>query len=237
MRENNTSFLTTVLCLSISIIYRIIYILVYPVQPRDTYDYESFIIQWERFDIIQMNSSFPLFGVYLLKIPHHFFSYDIIKGGVIINMIFGLMTIYVVIIFAHEIFRSNTAALIAGIIAATNTSLIRYSCQMLRENTYIFFYIVTIFFLVRYYNRKDLFDVIMISLGIVSTTLCRKEGLELILITLSTITFLLLCRKIRISQGLFHFVATLFLLVLFFLAINTICGIPLKYYNSFLILK
>lgn len=229
---NNASVLIAAICVIVGAIYRIAFSIIYSVQSRDSYDYVHFIRQWEDSNVIPFNASFPPLGLFILKIPYHFFSYDIIKGGIVINMVLGLLIILLLIQIAKETLKSISAMFLLGIIGATNTSLIKYSCQFLRENTYLFFLCLTVLCLIRFYKSNRAVEIIYISLCTVCSALCRREGIELVIFFVLLLLFFLFRKKISFRKALSFSLLYFISFAAFLLSISIICDVPLNYYMA-----
>lgn len=234
-KKQNHPFLIQTFCALLGLIYRVWYCFLNPTQARDAYDYRNFMIQWDETNIIPMNSAYPPLSLYILRIPYRFFLYDLMKGGIMMNMLLGIMIIYMATQIAKEIFQKNICVLMVGLICATNTALISYSCQMLRENSYIFFLSATILCIIRYYKKINLLDVILLGITTVCTAFCRKEGIELIPIIYLIMLFFLLQKRIKIKTGVIHSIMYGVSLSLFFVLLSAALDVPIVYFKGYLI--
>lgn len=190
----------TVVCLCIGLALRLFYFIYYPIQPRDSFYYASIIRTWEIDGIIHDDITFFPLSLWILKIPYHIWNYDIIKGGLIINLIFGLFIIVVTTKMAYHFFNRNDTAFLAGLIMATHPTLIRLSCSFLRENTYLFFSLCFIYSLLLYCQKNRLFYLMVSGVAGTLAFLCRLEGLELFFFVLILHLFLYLYRTINFKQ-------------------------------------
>jgi len=183
------TFPITVLCIIIGGIFRVLYCLKYTVPVRDSIGYAAFIKNWISSGIESNTRTFPPLALYFVKTVSPWFNYDVMKTGRIINILFGLAIIIVAIKLTAVICKSNLAMLMVGLICATHPTLIHFSCQMLRENPYLFFCTLAAFTATKYYiERKTIY--LYIS-GMLSSAafLCRFEGGE-VLIALIILVFL-----------------------------------------------
>lgn len=215
----NRSFFIKIFCWSLGLLLRLAYCIKYPVQPRDSYEYKYLIEQWEQFgEIVDATTFFPL-SLWFLKIPNHYFDYDIFKGGIIINNLLGLLMIVIAINTLSLFFKNMYTVFVSGIIIATHPTLIVFSCTFLRENTYLFLSFLMLSFFARYCIWNRLFDLIAFSLFAALAFLCRLEGLEMLVILPIAITFVLIPPK-KISRTAFH----LFVFFIIFFTISiTVC--------------
>ena len=142
------------------------------------------IAEWVRTGTIQIGTPIPPLSLLILSIPNKVFAYDIIKGAVIVNVLLGLGIIYLIMVIVYIITSSKSIMLFLGLIVATHPSLVHYSCNLLRENSYLFFLCLSIMYTIRfvktsfYYNI--LYAVVFASLSIFS----RHEGFEVLVILL-----------------------------------------------------
>ena len=221
-------FLIDILWVALGGLIRIIYCIVYPVPVRDAFKYKEFIELWISSGTIPDDSYFPPLGVFLLKTPYSLFEYDIIKGGTVINSILGLGIIIALINVAYEIYPSKIAALCSGLLVATHPSFIHYSCQMTRENTYLFFSCLATLFFIKSLNRTSKpFYVAYAGVFSASASLCRFEALELFAIFI----FLIICSNLKSFSSC---IKKLFLFLSFsiisFCSILYIISIPFTYF-------
>ena len=228
METKRTSiFPECILCLFIGSIVRILYCWKYPVSVRDAFAYSSIIEQWINQGSIPVEKGTPPLGLFLLKIPAEYFYCDIIKGGIIINMILGLAIIYIIGHIVYEICPSKKTALLIMLIGATHPSMVQYSCQMLRENSYLFFCCLTFYFGIRYIKNKHVFLICPMAFFCATSYLCRHEALENIIIICLIIFLYPKDRLIKRLNKCFLFVVSL---GFSFAAVSKILGVPWQYY-------
>ena len=214
------SFAITVFCVILGIVIRIAYCIQYPVQPRDAYSYGYYISQWEIIGEPSPEITFIPFSLWLLKIPHHLFQCDPMKGGVIINLLLGLFMIIITINTLKPYFKDNLTLLFAGLIVASHPTLVRFSCSCLRENTYLFFSFLAFSSLARYCNEPHSIFLFIASISGALSFLCRLEGLETLPVIHISLFYLCIFKRIRVQKALLHgFIAS----VIFFLTAIFIC--------------
>lgn len=208
----------TTICVIIGLVYRLFYCIRYPVQPRDSYTYEYLISQWSKSETLHYNR-YPL-SLWILKIPSSLFHCDIIKGGIIINMIIGILLIVLTMMTTNKYFKTKGLALIAGTLVATHPTLVHISCCFLRENTYLLFFSLSLVFLLRYFDSKHLVDLLLAGITGAVSFMCRFEGMEIVLIVYVLVFFLLFIKKLVLFKALFHVAA---FSTVFFLTVRIIC--------------
>lgn len=187
--------------MALGLALRINYLIVNNVQPRDAYKYERFIIEWNKTGEAQAGYNFPPFSVFLLKKPNDIWGVGIIKGGVTLNMIIGIYIIFLTIIISEKIIANNLTRIIAGFLVATNIQLIKYSCSFLRENIYLFLYLLIIYCGIKYYKSKA--RGVLAALGVLSA-LCmmtRYEAGEIILYFFFFLILIALNNKSKIKSN------------------------------------
>ena len=198
------TYAITLVCVLTGVLLRMAYCIKYPVQPRDSFVYESVIAHWEESGrIVDRVTYFPL-SLWILKIPHHFFHYDIIKGGIVVNVLLGILLIIFATSIANYFFKNDFVSLIAGLAVATHPSLIGFSCTLLRENAYLVFTALTAYVFLRYCQRICLLKLLLAgSLGALAF-LCRLEGVEILLNIYIGIFFLLIFKRVSLPVSIWH---------------------------------
>lgn len=174
-------------CVFTGYIFRLIFICIYPIQPRDSYTYLTEIIRWERFGVLPNNKN--QFGLWILKIPYHFWGFDIFNGGIIINLLFGLMIILLLIKLTYLLFNRHSISLLVGLIVSSHPSFIRFSCTFLRENSFLLFTCFFLYFTALCICHNSIIFTICTGCSIGSAFLCRLEGAELIVLYFLIKTF------------------------------------------------
>lgn len=168
------------ICVALGGMARVFYCWKYPVPVRDAFRYKEFIVQWIDTGIIPEGTYFPPLGLYLLKIPGSLCGYDIMKGGIVVNMILGLSIILILIKISSCLYPSALSVLCTGLLAAGHPTLIQYSCQMTRENTYLFFSCLAVLFTIKNSISSCHCFILLVSLFSAAAFLCRFEALELV---------------------------------------------------------
>ena len=170
-------FILLISCFSVlvGLAVRVLYIIKYPVPVRDAYNYAQHIQNW---DTIRMTT--PPLSLSLLRIPYCYFRLDVMKSGIIVNMILGIAIILLFIVVMELISSSKRCILIVGIIAALHPSLVHYSCEMLRENSFIFFSLLAIISTILYTKRNNNIFIALTALFCACSVLCRHEAIEFV---------------------------------------------------------
>ena len=235
---NRRFFLIIVVLVTISSLLRIAYIVFHPVQPRDYYKYESCIYDWENKGEMPEEIKGGL-SIWLLKAPYHFFKYDLLKGGVVINVILGsLITVFSILIL-YNIFNSSIITIVVGLILATHPTLIELSCFFLRENSYLFFALLSMYGLVRFIKRKSIIMLLLSGIMCTLSFLCRFEGAELIPISLLLISCILIHDKTKLKKVLLYDSLYVFSLLATFFLTNMLLGLrvlSLRFLHNILVI-
>ena len=197
-----------IFCLILAYVIRLFYCILYPIQPKDAYIYIKYIIQWEEqgkpIPIIE-DIYYPL-SLWLLKAPHHFFGMEIVKGGIILNLLLGILIVALLMTIARLFFKEDKIILFVGLIAATHPMLVHFSCVFLRENTYLFFSLLTFYCLAKYCMRFDLIDLVGTGLFGSLASLCRIEGLEFIIVISLVLFLFVYVKKKQVYKAIRHFI-------------------------------
>ena len=225
----NTQGLTavSVSCLAIGFIVRFFYLLVYPVPVRDSFKYMMFIESWLETGEYPTNYPFPPLSVYLLKLPHELCNCDLIRSGIVVNMVLGLLIIVLIIKISSNLNCSICYSTCLGLIAATHPTLVHYSCQVLRENSFLFFCCLSVLSMISYLKKHNIIYYIASSFFIVSSCLCRYEAMELIVVL--GVVILFLNKEKKRKKVLLLFVFFLIAITAVFI-ISCAIGVPLDYY-------
>ncbi len=176
-------------CVILGFIIRLVYCIVYPVQPRDAFQYYHLINQLEKEGTIGDQIVFFSFSLYLFEITHVILRIDIIKSGIVLNMILGLFLIATCIMSLSIFFKKKIVLLLGGLCVATHPTLIKFSCTCLRENTSLFFLFVSIVSSIRYIQKDRILYLFLSALFTAMAILCKLESIELIPITLLSFLF------------------------------------------------
>ena len=210
--------LICIICVSFA---QVIFCIAYPVPERDSLKYKETINEiYEKGQITDRN--IPSFPLLLMSIPNRLFGMDLIKGGIVLNCMFGLLTSIGVLNTAYALTKSKSISTLAGIIVGTHPTMLRYSSQMLREAPFIFFTcfgIILALDFVMMEKKKHLLILSAIFVGL--SFLSRHEGLEVFL--LLTVFFFLRSRKklLNISTYAVSFIITI-VAVLYICEIDTV---------------
>ena len=218
----------------LGLLLRLTTIIIYPIQPRDSYTYINFIESWESNSTIPIinNLDIPPFSLYMLKLPHELWGIDLLSGGIIINMITGIGIIIVFSKIVSLLFPQKTIIFLSGIVFASHPTLINYSIKFLRENTYLFFTAITLYFGIIFYKKKSIISCFLASFFSCLTFMCRYEGVELILFFIISILFFSK-NKISIQQKLKYTTYSVIVYVATFFAVLRFLNIPIEYYRPF----
>ena len=214
--------------LLLGITIRWIYLIKYPVPARDAYTYIHFFHEWEKTNILPINDVIPPIAMILLRFPQRHLGLELVSGGILLNCILGLFIVYFICQTTKRITKSNLCVLLVGGLAATNPSLVHYSCQFLRENIYLFFCSLCVKESVENYYRFKYVTLLKIAFFSVLSCFSRHEGYEMFLLEFIFLLFLKdisLLGKIRI---LFLYCA---LYVVCFGTLLLISGIDINYFR------
>ena len=204
--QSNRVFFVSVFCMIVGILVRLFYCVLYPVQPRDAYVYGAVISQLKETGKIPAHVSYYPLSLWILKIPHQLFNYDSIKGGIIVNMLLGLLIIAIVVYFISRYFKNIFSLIFVGLLAATHPSLVRFSCSCLRENSYLFFFLLVLMLLSSYSSGGGkLFSIVLAGIFGACAFLCRLEGLEIVGIVFIVMFIFFLSKRLGLSKAACHF--------------------------------
>lgn len=173
----------------IALLTRCYYIIKYPVQDRDVYVYERLAQESVNQEDTRINETIPPLAVKLIRESDRWLGLGIIKSGIVMNMVLGIGISLITLVIADLICGNPIITMCVGLISATHPTLVHYSTQMLRENSYLFFATLSIMFMVKYAISKKKANIVLIALTTMASTLCRHEGLELIVLTLFLLLF------------------------------------------------
>lgn len=221
-------FLIDILCVTLGGLIRVIYCIIYPVPVRDAFKYKEFIELWNSSGIIPDDTYFPPLSMFLLKTPYSLFEYDVIKGGTIVNIVLGLAIIITLINVSYEIFPSKFVAMCSGLFVATHPTIVQHSCQMTRENSYLFFScLATLFFIKSLNITNKLFYVTCAAIFSSCAFLCRFEALELYAI----FVLLIICSNLKsISIGIRELFLFISFSIISFTLILYVTATPFSYF-------
>lgn len=224
-KNSDLLFYIIVICQTIGLVARLLYIVYYPVPVRDSYGYAQFISAWNHSGSFPSGTHFPPLSVYLLKIPSDIYHIDIIKGGTIMNMIMGVMLIGLIVYLVSLLSPSPIFLFVAGLLVSTHSTFINYSCHMTRETGYLFFLTFALICIIKYFHSKRLYYIFLTSLSCSAACLCRFEALEFCFVVL----LVLLIWKKRYNV-LKCYLLFMLLYISFFFLISLAIGAPISYY-------
>ena len=229
--KQNSLFVSTVICMIVGIITRELYLLENIVPVRDSYKYFDFISEWNSFSQSISIGKYPPLALFILKIPSSYFSYDIINGSILVNNVLGIAIIMLITIITYQLTKNNWITISIGLIFGTHPTLVKYSCEAIRENTYILFLCLSIWGLLAHIKRKKTLYLLLTSFFTCCGTLCRHEGLEAFV----TILIILLAfenNKSFIKRFVNICVYSAGYVLSFFVVIRSI-GIPFTYFYGY----
>lgn len=235
---NRRLFSSIVVLVIISSLLRIAYIVLHPVQPRDYYKYENYIYDWEEKGEMPEEIKGGL-SIWLLKAPYHFFKIDLLKGGVVINVILGNLIIVWSVLILYELFHSNIITISVGLILSTHPTLIEFSCFFLRENSYLFFALLSIYGIAGFIKRKSVVMLLLSGIMCALSFLCRFEAAELIPISLLLVSCVLIHSKTKLKKVLLYDFLYVFALFVTFFLTNAILGLKvlsLRFLHNILVI-
>lgn len=215
-RQFNKINLIVLMSFFVGLCARLIYLIKYNVQPRDSYKYFQMINEWDRTGAIPSKFyDIPPLGIALMKIPKHFLGVNTHASCLIINMILGFIIVFAIVYLVQTITSNNMILLSAGLIATTNHTLIQFSTQALRENSYLLFVVLWFIIFVKYTYKQKLKYCLLLGVITGISLLCRHEGLELIIFyVLSTLMLKIKHKEISFLKNNIVFLITLGLTVL-----------------------
>ena len=177
-RQTNL-FLLCVIFVVLGLFFRSFHIIKYSIQSRDSYVYKDEFLELQNVKL-QAEIAHPLGSIYLMSLPSRWFGLDNFKGGIIVNMILGVSIIALVIKICYNITKSSLLMIYAGFLVASHSNLIFFSTQLLRETSYLFFVCAALELLTRR-QTDSLFKTLLLGFYTTCATLCRFEGIEIII--------------------------------------------------------
>ena len=195
VQKKNTEI--AILCVAIGFFCRLIYLIEYPTQTRDSYKYESIIYNWEKKGEYPIDKKKYKLTLWILKIPYSVFKCDIKNGAVGINLALGLLLIALIIFQSSVIINDKISLLFIGILAATHPTLIKYSCTLLRENIFLVFLTLALSSLYNYYKTAHTNNIVLFSICGSLAFLSRLEAIEIILLFYEVAFYMFIKHKIN----------------------------------------
>lgn len=234
MKNNSKKIISIILfCSFLGLCERLFHLIEYPVIARDSYIYYNILKEWNETGTIAQGGTTPPLALFLFRIPSLLFNYDIIKGGIIINVLLGELIVALAIIISYTIRKNYLFNLTVGILTSTHPTLVHYSCQMTRETSYLAFIEFSCLFLIIFIKRQNIFYIILSGLFSAIAYSCRHEALELIPIALfAIISFTHQKTFLRYAKEIFTY---LFSFMVTFVSIPFLIGIPICYYKGYYI--
>ena len=210
--RNNAIFVIQIVSLTVGAFIRILYCVKYPTPVRDSFEYIDQIKQWSETGTLSVDGMIVPLGLFILKIPNSFWSIRLFQGSIILNNIFGL-AIILSIIKILKISKSNSLILLGALIAATHPSLVAFSCEMLRENSYLLMICFSIIAFENYIFKNKITYLCLCAMWVCFAFLCRNEALELLVLFSLAIPFVTPSKKSCFDILLFNIVFVLVLLI------------------------
>lgn len=165
-------------------ITRIVYCWKYPVPVRDSYIYSELILEWNETGKLDDERIVPPLGLFIIGLPNKLWGIDVIKGGVCINIILSLLTNSIFVLIGSKFIKSSIVLTLTGIAIATHPQLVHYSCQALRESSYIFFTTCSLYIVLEKGVKSNTIRIILCGTFTALAILCRYEACENIIIYL-----------------------------------------------------
>lgn len=222
-------FASKIIILVIAIIFRITYCLRYPVPVRDSYRYFDHIETLQKTGTICDQGIYsPPLALYILGFPSKYWDCGIIKGGICIDVVLGLLIILVATEICAMIIPSLLIVFLISLIFSTHPNLVYYSCQCLRENSFILLSLLAIWASLLSIRKRSTPYLVLAGVFTAWAIQCRYEAMELLLFIPPA--FILFDPQKSYFKR--FFLCGLFfasILTTFFLT-NTTLGIPLSYY-------
>ena len=174
-------------CAIIGWLIRFIYCLKYPVPVRDAYEYNEVINKWINTGQFPDDTFFPPLGLYIIKEAVLVGHLDVLKCGVLVNILLGILTIVILIKILEVLNLKIKVIWVIGILIATHPALVDYSCQLTREASFMFFSSLSVYGIICNLKKWEIYKTALVSIAITLAFLCRYEGMELMLILLGLI--------------------------------------------------
>ena len=221
-------FFVCIACVVMGAITRIVYCLKYPVPVRDAYEYAGNVADWSETGILHSSRRIPPLFLFLVKECSRYTDYDIMKTGVVLNVLLGLVLVFLSIIIADKLSGSWLVCLIVGAIAATHPTMVEYSCQMLRENSFLVFLFLEFILLMEYAKTQKIHLILICAFCGMCSIFCRLEGVEIIIPAIAAIIFFNIQKKHskKCIQDLACYVC---MAIFSFFILNQIMGISNQY--------
>ena len=188
--------------------------------------YLQLIHQWNETGVIPQGSTTPPLSMFLLGFPNRFFHYDILKGGILVNILFGLFIVLLSYLITYKVTKSLLFSFIIGLVFSTHPTFVHISCQFLRESSFFFFILLTVLLFIDFFQKRSLHYLVFSGFFTAAALLCRHETVELIVL----FTFCLIYCSINKRSFIFFYFTTYYSSVIIsVLIITLIIGVPLNY--------
>ena len=224
-------FYIYVIIFVLACIIRIAFMIQNPVRVRDSFEYRNVLENKEKV-VFDKNHVYPPLAMYIIGLPGMITKCNTIKGGCVIDNVLGLMIVLTIMLIAQEFTKSLLNLFCIGLLAATHESLVEYSCEMLRENSFLIFCSIGVLCMVRAIKRRSyLYHVlcgVFFSLGV----MCRYEALEFSAIYLITVYLLQRNLKRTIKSTLCFAISFLIVFGIVYLTLDNQKEYMLLYLNT-----
>ncbi len=226
----NIDVLILFMCVVFGAVIRIVHYIKYPIPVRDAFFYKMVIDEWILQGGINSGLHIPPLSLYIIKTIAITFGYDIIKSGIIVNHLFGLGIICIIIRIAGCLLNNRLTMLLVGLIAATHPTLVYYSMQSTRENSYLFFFALSLYFFLKYFKKAEYKTLLFTAFFSMASFMCRQEGIEFFIFCIGAILFdnrFHLLEKLKRTSYFFV------IYIISFVIIMNITNTPLSYLKNY----
>ncbi len=178
----------SILIISLAYFVRVFYYFDNPIQWRDSYFYKEIVETWEdkkeypSKDRYGQENIIPPFPLYIFMLMHKMTGKSIFLSNVALQIVLGSISILFLWLILNEIRIGIIPSILISLIGAFHKSLLDFSTQITRDNLYVFFCSLLIFFFIKYLKRKSLFYSFVLGILISLICLVRYEGAEFLLI-------------------------------------------------------
>ena len=189
-------FIGAASCIMLGLLLRIIYLIQYPVQPRDSFFYNNIAENTNQIKEILLETRNVPLSIFLFKVADSFLGLGYIKSGIALNVTLSIFTILFFYIITLILFRNQMLSFFSGLILASNSFLVSNSCKLLRESSYLFFGTLSFLIFLVSIKKKNPLYLFVAGIASVLSLLCKLEGLEIIFIQ----TFIIMFLKLNIGK-------------------------------------
>ncbi len=138
-------------------------------------------------DAIRFGGQQPLYSFLIALISPLVSDFEV--AGKLISSFFGILVIFPVYFLGKQIFDRKTAFLSAFFLAI-HPYIRRFSGDVLKESTYLFFLATAIWFTLRTFQREKIYPYLFIPLFSTLAYLVRPDGIEILLVVFFYILFI-----------------------------------------------